>query len=313
MFGGWCDGTGPRSATQVYDPKADKWTMWTMETSPTSLIGEIPRRVYAGCVIIKHKVYLVGGFDGHNALKSTLCYDFEINTGWFEISCMYENRYYVGVAHCDGKIYAMGGHNNERSDNRLDSAERYHLSENLWEPIARMNRIRSDASAASLEGKVYIVGGFEGRRYHDSTEMYNPAENQWTLVARLNSPRGGVSLVQLGDFIYAIGGNDGHSRLRSIERYNATVGHWETIGNLLQQKSNLSSTVIDDDIYIIGGWTDEHESGILNTVEKFNTTTRTCTTVKPLLFAASATCSCTLSNHNIIARFLNREQNPPHH
>ena len=46
------------------------------------LIGEIPRRVYAGCVLVRNRVYLVGGFDGTNALKSTLCYDFELDSGW---------------------------------------------------------------------------------------------------------------------------------------------------------------------------------------------------------------------------------------
>lgn len=45
-------------------------------------IGEIPRRVYAGCVLVGNRVYLVGGFDGTNALKSTLCYDFEVDSGW---------------------------------------------------------------------------------------------------------------------------------------------------------------------------------------------------------------------------------------
>ncbi|GAA52262.1 kelch-like protein 10 [Clonorchis sinensis] len=157
VFGGWCDGEGPRAAAQVYNPRANTWTLWTEAgaqaqqpalewtelmkesgitdvtdmTSLTnaqpvpglqssvnsalqtvgaltalrsslppdgldmpidkdlsimentgSLIGEIPRRVYAGCVLIGTRVYLVGGFDGTNALKSTLCYDFEIDSGW---------------------------------------------------------------------------------------------------------------------------------------------------------------------------------------------------------------------------------------
>ena len=128
----------------------------------------------------------------------------------------------------------------------------------------------------------------------------------------MHSARGGVSLVNHGDFLYAIGGNDGHYRLRSIERYSPELGRWETFGNMKQRRSNLSSTIIDDDIYIIGGWTDEHEPGILNTVEKFNIKTRTCVPVSSLLFPASATCSCTLSSrHSIIARYVKRELKKP--
>ncbi|VDN08716.1 unnamed protein product, partial [Dibothriocephalus latus] len=192
VFGGWCDGEGPRAAAQIFNPRANTWTLWTergcqtqspvyewldqlslpdsnnkMDVTPANagtetntgknpvevpqpeakltptlpaglytcpqrlinatetncLIGEIPRRVYAGCVLVGNRVYLVGGFDGTNALKSTLCYDFEVDSGWYEISCMYEKRYYVSVAYASRYIYALGGHNGE-NQGRLDTAER---------------------------------------------------------------------------------------------------------------------------------------------------------------------------------------------
>lgn len=53
-----------------------------MSTTRANLIGEFPKRVYAGCVLIGTRVYVIGGFDGDRALKSTLCYDFEIESGW---------------------------------------------------------------------------------------------------------------------------------------------------------------------------------------------------------------------------------------
>ncbi|CAH8645934.1 unnamed protein product [Dicrocoelium dendriticum] len=372
VFGGWCDGEGPRAAAQVYNPRANTWTLWTEagaqaqapeldwfevakqqatteaptmhvasnQSSPRqsaeelvsalstfrsslvpdgpdtivksdssllesagSLLGEIPRRVYAGCVLIGTRVYLVGGFDGTNALKSTLCYDFEIDSGWYEISCMYEKRYYVSVAYASNHIYALGGHNGE-NQGRLDSAERYKLEENLWQTIASMNRVRSDAAAAELGGRVYVAGGFEGRRYHDSAEYYEPDTNQWTLVSRMHSPRGGISLAQQGGYLYAIGGNDGNSRLRTIERYDMVEGKWELVGQMDRRKSNLSSTVVNDDIYILGGWSDEQEPGILDLVERFDTITRQCHTVRPLTFPASATCACTLKDRNLVKKYL---------
>ncbi|CAL8090238.1 unnamed protein product [Calicophoron daubneyi] len=382
VFGGWCDGEGPRAAAQVYNPRANSWTLWTeagpqaqppandwielaneavataaqsdvttpdgggtaqppqpgalqkaievasaltayrntltpdgvdaeqvdrhdstMLENTGSLIGEIPRRVYAGCVLIGTRVYLVGGFDGTNALKSTLCYDFEIDSGWYEISCMYEKRYYVSVAYASNHIYALGGHNGE-NQGRLDTAERYTLEENLWQTIASMNRVRSDAAAAELGGRVYVAGGFEGRRYHDSAEYYEPDSNQWTLISRMHSPRGGISLAQQGGYLYAIGGNDGNSRLRTIERYDMQEGKWELVGQMNRRKSNLSSTVVNDDIYILGGWSDEPEAGILDLVERFDTTTRECHIVRPLTFPASATCACTLTDKNLVKKYI---------
>ncbi|VDK31506.1 unnamed protein product [Taenia asiatica] len=362
VFGGWCDGEGPRAAAQIFSPCSNSWTLWTemgcqtqspryewldnlrpddtnitlvgTDAAPPAshpprelpeglyrceerliganeiscLIGEIPRRVYAGCVLVRNRVYLVGGFDGTNALKSTLCYDFELDSGWYEISCMYEKRYYVSVAYASRYIYALGGHNGE-NQGRLDTAERYNLDENLWQPIASMNRIRSDAAAAELYNRVYVAGGFEGRRYHDSAEYYDADANQWTLISRMHSPRGGISLVAHESYIYAIGGNDGNTRLRSIERFDPTTGKWEIVGQMNRRKSNLSSAVLGDDIYIIGGWSDEPEAGILSLVERFDTKTRECIEIRPLTFPASATCACTLKNQRLVAKFVNPQPN----
>lgn len=216
---------------------------------------------------------------------------------------MYEKRYYVSVAYAAGHIYALGGHNGE-NQGRLDTAERYTLGENLWQTIASMNRVRSDAAAAELGGRVYVAGGFEGRRYHDSAEYYEPDTNQWTLVSRMHSPRGGISLAQQGGYLYAIGGNDGNSRLRTIERYDMNEGKWEIVGQMNRRKSNLSSTVVNDDIYILGGWSDEPEAGILDLVERFDTTTRECHVVRPLTFPASATCACTLKDRNLVKKYI---------
>jgi kelch-like protein 10 len=43
----------------------------------------------------------------------------------------------------------------------MNSVERYDPALNQWEVIASMNRQRSDASACSLAGKVYVAGGFK--------------------------------------------------------------------------------------------------------------------------------------------------------
>lgn len=222
---------------------------------------------------------------------------------------MYEKRYYVSVAYAARYIYALGGHNGE-NQGRLDTAERYNLDENLWQPIASMNRIRSDAAAAELNDRVYVAGGFEGRRYHDSAEYYDSESNQWTLISRMHSPRGGISLAAHDGFIYAIGGNDGNSRLRSVERFDPEQGKWEVIGQMNRRKSNLSSTVLGEDIYIIGGWSDEPEAGILSLVEKYDTKTRECVEIRALTFPASATCACTLRNRHLVKKFIHPNFKP---
>ncbi|CAH8609361.1 unnamed protein product [Schistosoma haematobium] len=253
--------------------------------------------------LIGTRVYVIGGFDGDRALKSTLCYDFEIESGWYEASCMYENRYYVSVTYANGYIYAIGGHNGEYGG-RLDSAERYIVDENLWQTISSMNHIRSDGSAGELHGKIYVIGGFDGRYYHDSVEYYEPLTDQWTLINRMNSPRGGVSLIQHGDYLYAIGGNNGNERLKSIERYDPKEEKWKIIGEMSRSRSNSSTTVIDNEIYILGGWSGEPASGMLDQVECFNVISCECRVAQSLIYPLSASCACTLKGYNLVKKYI---------
>lgn len=51
-------------------------------------------------------------------------------------------------------IYALGGYNGRT---RMASVERYYPDRNQWEMTTPMNKQRSDASAASLGGKVHIL------------------------------------------------------------------------------------------------------------------------------------------------------------
>lgn len=54
----------------------------------------------------------------------------------------------------DGEIYAMGGFNGRT---RMSSVEKYNPNKNQWELMPSMNKQRSDASAATLNGKESIT------------------------------------------------------------------------------------------------------------------------------------------------------------
>jgi hypothetical protein len=56
----------------------------------------------------------------------------------------------------------------------MASVERYTPEQNLWEVIPSMARARSDASAASLNGRIYVAGGFTGTEVLNSVESYDP-------------------------------------------------------------------------------------------------------------------------------------------
>jgi len=71
----------------------------------------------------------VGGRDGSSCLRSVECYDPHTNK-WMLCSPMAKRRGGVGVAACNGFMYAVGGHDAPASNpasSRFDCVERFVL------------------------------------------------------------------------------------------------------------------------------------------------------------------------------------------
>ncbi|KAI4486744.1 hypothetical protein M0804_006114 [Polistes exclamans] len=142
----------------------------------------------------------------------------------------------------------------------MNSAERYEPQKNQWEMISSMNRQRSDASAAALNNKIYIVGGFNGQEILDSAEVYDLESNQWSYIRSMISPRSGVSLVAFRDSLYALGGFNGFIRLSSGEgeRYSPNNSeNWQEVTEMFSPRSNFATVILDDMIFVIGGFNDQ--------------------------------------------------------
>ena len=118
-----------------------------------------------------------------------------------------------------------------------------------------MQHQRSDASATSISGKIYIAGGFNGNEVLSSAEVYDPISNQWTLIPSMSRPRSGVQLVQFEDrYLFAIGGNDGQTRQTTIEKYDPKSKKWTLMACMSVPRSNFASVVLENLIYVIGGF-----------------------------------------------------------
>lgn len=75
---------------------------------------------------------------------------------------MHTRRCYVSVTALNGLIYALGGYDGSV---RHNTGECYCPKTNQWTMIAPMHMARSDANACSMDGKIYITGGFNGQEW----------------------------------------------------------------------------------------------------------------------------------------------------
>lgn len=88
-------------------------------------------RKFAAAVLLNDKIFIFGGCDGHNVLRSCEVYDTERNR-WQQISPMQCSRMkHSAVVHA-GKVYIAGGVSSNRAGPILKSLECYIPEENHW-------------------------------------------------------------------------------------------------------------------------------------------------------------------------------------
>ena len=98
---------------------------------------------------------------------------------------MKTGRQEPGVAVLNNKIYVTGGWVTQYDDNSR-SVECYDPDTNTWSKVANMNFARCQHALASLNGKLYAIGGlyWSGPGYGftvmDDVEVYDPADDTWT-------------------------------------------------------------------------------------------------------------------------------------
>ena len=57
-----------------------------------------------------------------------------------------------------------------------------------------MSRPRGGVGVAALGGRIYAVGGHDGRAYLDSVEAYDPFNDTWQTVTSISTCRAGAGV-----------------------------------------------------------------------------------------------------------------------
>lgn len=118
---------------------------------------------------------------------------------WEVVSQLPTGRSGFSTAVVDGKIYVIGGtllENESSGPFGLSTVEVYNPHNNSWKKIADMPTPRSNAGAAVVDGKIYVVGGLAATdRRMESTkilkvvEVYDPQTDTWKRKQDMSQPR----------------------------------------------------------------------------------------------------------------------------
>ena len=129
----------------------------------------------------------------------------------------------------------------------LNEIESWNPSTNKWQISTRMITPRYGHSAVVLNGRIYVVGGFDGEERLKSVECFTPGPVvTWHHVADMLLPRSNFALSVVDGKILVCGGySDQHgSVIANCEMYCPQTNIWSAVEDLPVPRSALASVVI---------------------------------------------------------------------
>jgi N-acetylneuraminic acid mutarotase len=181
----------------------------------------------------------------------------ENQPSWKSMSSMPTPRGGFGVAVVGGRIYAIGGLNENNSP--LSVTEEYNPQKNEWVTKTPMPTPRSGFAIAVYQNKIYVIGGTVGSGYIGNNEVYDPATNKWQTKASMPTPRADLSASVSDDKMYLIGGKRYASTTPFFvetdinEAYDPVTDTWATKTSVPTGVQGYASAVIGSKVYIMGG------------------------------------------------------------
>ncbi|ESN92201.1 hypothetical protein HELRODRAFT_194346 [Helobdella robusta] len=174
-------------------------------------------------------------------------------------------------------MFAVGGWSGGSPTNVIEA---YDTKADRWITVDHQDRgPRAYHGCATVNGCIYLMGGFDGMDYFNSVRCFNPVTKEWSEAAPMNSKRCYVSVAVLDNCIYAMGGFDGHVRQNTAEKYTPESNQWSMITPMNHQRSDASATTTGGKVYIAGGFNGQE---CLNTAESFDPATRQWTMIAPM-------------------------------
>lgn len=141
------------------------------------------------------------------------------------------------------------------------------LDRGTWRTAAPMPTKRTEVAVAALDGKIYVVGGFEKPSLSNvisfaitpSVEVYDPVTDQWSSKAPLPVGLHHVGLGVVSGRLFVIGGyaKSGFSvwnPVTTVYAYDPAADSWTERAPMPTARGALSVTEHNGKLYTIGGF-----------------------------------------------------------
>jgi N-acetylneuraminic acid mutarotase len=158
-----------------------------------------------------------------------------------------------------------------------NSKEQSDQTGNSWTTKTPMPTPRGEVTAATVNGKIYVIGGqsYWANYKFRKVEVYDPVTDTWTTKADMPTARCSLAAVELNGKIYALGGNgDGSVHLNNVEEYDPATNTWTVKAGMIRARHALAAVAANGKIYAIGGISGMK---VYSSVEEYDPKTNTWT------------------------------------
>jgi N-acetylneuraminic acid mutarotase len=183
---------------------------------------------------------------------------------WSKAGPMSAPRSELQAVTVGGKIYVIGGNVRMTKDGEMATlpttgiSQVYDPASDSWRDIAPMPRGSTHNGIATLDGTIFIAGGFAARAHSEPTDRfydYDTATDQWRELAPLSSPRGAPALISLNGKVHIVGGRNGPAAIATHEVYDLKLNRWSAAAPLPVARDHVGIAVVDGKIHVYGGRT----------------------------------------------------------
>jgi N-acetylneuraminic acid mutarotase len=219
---------------------------------------------------------------------------------WTPLSPATLERTEVAAARVGRFVYVMGGFE-RKSAATTRAVERYDLRRDRWKRVRSMPIGLNHATAVAYRGRLYVHGGYRGRRDLSSATSrlyrYSPRRNRWTRLPDSPSPRAAHAAAVIGHRLYVAGGANASGSLRSLEVYNFRSRRWRRGPSFRGPARNHTTGVASGGrFYVLAG----RDVRNLRSVDRYNPRRRRWTRLRPMRTARGGIASARLPDGRIV-------------
>ena len=219
------------------------------------------RRSHVGCAVVDRRVYVAGGRDGEDRLRSFECFDPLAGT-WQVLPDMHERRSSLAFQAVGRVLYALGGFDGETEH---ASCEMFDLGAGAWTKLPDLDTRQSQMASVCIGEKIYLIGGCRNNTLTNQLLCYDTATRTCEYLRPMKEHRVSASAAVLDGLIYVLGGANEGSCFFSVECYDPRSDTWTMATQLPYCRLNLGCVAFEGTILAVGGYASEQ----LQVVDQF--------------------------------------------